>query len=52
MILWIAIAILNTIALIAILVANRELERALREMDKLSVARSVSFDASHDKTMS
>ena len=52
MIFWIAIAILNTIALIAILVADRELERALREIDKLSSARSVSFDVSHDKTIS
>ena len=52
MIFWIAIAILNTIALIAILVANRELERALRAMDKLSVARSVSLEASHAKTLS
>ena len=52
MIFGIAIAILNAIAMIAIPVASRELERALREIAKLSVARSVSFEASHYKTIS
>ena len=44
---WIAIIILNTIALIAMLVARRELDRALSELrracleiDKLSSERS------------
>ena len=40
MIFWIAMVILNTIALIAILVANRELERALRAMERFSSSRN------------
>lgn len=40
MISYIAILILNIIALIAILVANRELSKALREIDKLSSSRA------------
>jgi len=33
---WIAIIILNTIAIIAILVANRELDKALRAIESVS----------------
>ena len=40
MISYVAIIILNTIALIAILVANRELTKAFREMDRLSSERA------------
>jgi FtsZ-interacting cell division protein ZipA len=40
MISYFAIIILNTIALIAILVANREFSKALREMDKFSSSRA------------
>ncbi|RFC35777.1 MAG: hypothetical protein DID90_2727554277 [Candidatus Nitrotoga sp. LAW] len=39
MIFWIAMIVLNVIAITAILVANRELDKALREMDRLSSAR-------------
>lgn len=39
MISYAAIIILNIIALIAILVANREFSRALREIDRLSTSR-------------
>ena len=47
MIFWIAIIILNTIALIAILYADREARKALREIDKLSSERASerAFDA-------
>ena len=37
---WIAIIILNAIALIAILCADREVTKALREIDKLSSERA------------
>ena len=40
MITLIAIIMLNIIALIAILVANREVDKALREIDKLSSSRA------------
>jgi hypothetical protein len=40
MISYAAIIILNTIALIAILVARSELSKALREIDKLSSSRA------------
>ena len=44
--------VLNVIAILAMTVADLELSKALREIDKLSVARSVSFEANHDKTIS
>lgn len=37
---WTAMIMLNAIALIAILLADRELSKALRETDKLSSERS------------
>jgi len=56
MISYIAIIILNTIAIIAIMVARSELIKALREIDKLSSSRASfridSFSKSHDKQKS
>jgi hypothetical protein len=49
---WIAIAILNTIALIAILVASRELDKALRAIDTLSSLSSASLTDIHLSTAS
>jgi hypothetical protein len=36
----IAVVVLNTIAVIAMIIAHRELRKALREMDKLSSSRA------------
>ena len=47
---WIAITMLNTIALIAMLVARSELRKALREIDKLSSSRASRSAASRAAT--
>ena len=44
----IVIIVLNIIAIIAMLVARRELNRALREIDKLSSARLSARDSDAD----
>lgn len=50
---WIAMIILNAIALIAILVANRELERALRAIESVSSSRaSFRVDAADERSAS
>ena len=52
----IAIIILNSIAIIAVMFANRELKRALRLMDSTRISRSsrdsASLPTSHDKAIS
>ena len=51
MIFWIAMIVLNIIAIVAMTVADRELAKALREIDKLSSERSTFLPSSQADAM-
>ena len=48
---WIAMIVLNVIAILAMTVADLELAKALREIDKLSSERSTFLPSSQAETM-
>ena len=51
MIFWMAMIVLNVIAILAMTVADLELARALREMERLSSDRSTFFPSIHASAM-